>query len=292
MIKELIAMTMIEYAMTFLGTPYVWGGNEPHTGWDCSGFVNEVLRAYKIIDKQDYSSQMLYEKISNFDGAKSQIKEGSVLFFGKSLDKISHVGIAINDWQYIESGGGDSRSVNKGFVRIRPINYRRDLLTSTYIKPKSPKIGLIRMVPFINKMYMTYHSQKQRCNNSKNKSYPEYGASGIKVNYGFLEFLSWALSDLKRYSMENDLDETISVGRIDHSKSYEFGNIKLESLRDNTIERNERLGISNKKLTNEDVVEIRRLSNNGWSLNRIANRFGISFQHVSRIKNKQRYAEL
>ena len=35
-----------EYAMQFSGYPYVYGGNQP-SGWDCSGFVQYVVRAIR-----------------------------------------------------------------------------------------------------------------------------------------------------------------------------------------------------------------------------------------------------
>ncbi|NDD53888.1 peptidoglycan endopeptidase [bacterium] len=37
--------TLIQYAMRFVGVPYVYGGNNPLSGMDCSGFVCECLKA-------------------------------------------------------------------------------------------------------------------------------------------------------------------------------------------------------------------------------------------------------
>ena len=33
---------MVNYGLQFVGNRYVWGGNDPHTGADCSGFVKYV----------------------------------------------------------------------------------------------------------------------------------------------------------------------------------------------------------------------------------------------------------
>ena len=33
---------LVNYALQFVGNRYVWGGNDPHTGADCSGFVRYV----------------------------------------------------------------------------------------------------------------------------------------------------------------------------------------------------------------------------------------------------------
>lgn len=39
---------VVAYANTFVGNPYKWGGNDPHTGADCSGFVTYVFRHFGI----------------------------------------------------------------------------------------------------------------------------------------------------------------------------------------------------------------------------------------------------
>jgi cell wall-associated NlpC family hydrolase len=42
------ASAVISYARQFVGNPYVWGGTDPHTGADCSGFVQYVFRHFGI----------------------------------------------------------------------------------------------------------------------------------------------------------------------------------------------------------------------------------------------------
>jgi len=138
--------TMIIYAMSMLGTPYLYGGNSRLKGLDCSGFVNECLRSVGIIENKDYSAQMLYSELSTKDGYRSVLKRGSLLFFGPSRHKITHVGLALNSDLMIESGGGD-RNTTKFFdavnrnamVRIRPI--RKDLVACIY--PELTKNGNI-----------------------------------------------------------------------------------------------------------------------------------------------------
>lgn len=126
---------MVEYAKSFLGTPYIWGGNfggrSERGGLDCSGFVCEVLRGVGLLDKSDLSAQGLYEHYK--DSARSQLGKGSVLFFGQHRKQITHVAIALNDKLMIESGGGNhfttdvSEAKNRNaMVRFRPI--RQDLV--------------------------------------------------------------------------------------------------------------------------------------------------------------------
>ena len=46
--REALADSIIDYAKTFMGTPYVWGGNDPESGFDCSGFICYVYRNFDI----------------------------------------------------------------------------------------------------------------------------------------------------------------------------------------------------------------------------------------------------
>lgn len=39
---------VVNYAMQFVGNPYVWGGKDPHTGADCSGFTSYVYGHFGI----------------------------------------------------------------------------------------------------------------------------------------------------------------------------------------------------------------------------------------------------
>ena len=54
------------------------------------------------------------------------------VFFGKDADHITHVAVAIDVRLMIEAGGGGSKcktvSTSTGFVRVRPIDGRKDLV--------------------------------------------------------------------------------------------------------------------------------------------------------------------
>lgn len=127
------AHDLVTYAEEFIGTPYIYGGNSP-IGWDCSGFVCEILRAFGQIGRKDYSAQALYNELSDRD-LRSQLGSGALLFFGPNRQTIRHVAIAVNGEMMIESGGGDSSTLSlekawkqMAFVRKRPITWRSDLV--------------------------------------------------------------------------------------------------------------------------------------------------------------------
>ncbi|MBA3754834.1 MAG: C40 family peptidase [Nitrosomonas sp.] len=122
---------LINYLFNFIGSPYAWGKEGPSKlGFDCSGLMLEGLRSIGKWGKDDASSQGIFNK---FEPSNSLITLGKadcgcLLFFGKDKKSITHIGLAINNYQYIEAGGGDSKTVDKGMVRIRPLSWRKDLV--------------------------------------------------------------------------------------------------------------------------------------------------------------------
>lgn len=136
------ASDAVKYAHSFIGIRYRWGGNNPISGFDCSGLCCEILKAFGILQySQDLSAQDLAAFCLKAYGA-GEIKEGSILFFGKEK-QVTHVGIAIDGKFMIESGGGDSTVVNQemadiknAFVRIRPISMMKGFVFASNVFPE------------------------------------------------------------------------------------------------------------------------------------------------------------
>jgi len=91
-------------AKRFLGCPYLWGGVSPK-GFDCSGFTKSVfaLNGYKL--PRDANMQVNVGQAVEIDTSYSQLKIGDLLFFGKSADRITHVGIYLGGKKFIHSDG-------------------------------------------------------------------------------------------------------------------------------------------------------------------------------------------
>jgi cell wall-associated NlpC family hydrolase len=131
---------MTIYAESFLGKPYLWGGDDPINGMDCSGYIIECLKSVGLLpNKFDTTSQGLHDLLVASGGEKVlAAKEGDIVFFG--TPKITHVALAISKDLMFEAGGGDSSVVDSktaaaknAFVRMRPINMRADL--SAIVRP-------------------------------------------------------------------------------------------------------------------------------------------------------------
>lgn len=127
---------LIAYAKRFINTPYIYAANGAGA-MDCSALICETLKAFGFLDPgKDFSSQMIHDHLE-FIAKSSGIKKAAILFFGENKKKITHTSMAINEWQMIEAGGGDSTTVNMAeskrrgaMVRVRPINARRDLVAA------------------------------------------------------------------------------------------------------------------------------------------------------------------
>lgn len=131
---------LIQYALCFVGLPYRWGGDDSIYGFDCSGFVQELLMSVGEDPAGDQTAQGLYDyfKLKTDD---TEIREGTLLFFGKSPTQITHIALAINKDQMIEAGGGGSATTSleaaakaNAYIRIRPIYNRRDFVAA--LRPK------------------------------------------------------------------------------------------------------------------------------------------------------------
>jgi len=119
------------YIREFIGLPYIWGGDDPIKGFDCSGLCIEALRGVgRLPRKGDWSAHTLSTMFPPISGPQ----EGALVFYG-SPTKITHVAYCINDKFCIEAGGGgkDNQDIedaiyNNAYVRQRSILSRGDIV--------------------------------------------------------------------------------------------------------------------------------------------------------------------
>lgn len=91
---------VVVYALTFLGTPYRYGGNEPATGFDCSGFVRYVVGRTLELQLPRRSEEI--RKVGART-ALADVRPGDLLFFNTLGQPWSHVAIALGDGQFIHA---------------------------------------------------------------------------------------------------------------------------------------------------------------------------------------------
>lgn len=127
-------MTLSDYFKTFLGISYLYGGKNPLTGIDCSGLVSWCLHRFGVL-QLGLDAQDIYKTVHGSGTSLSEPKEGSLVFYGKSVNAIDHIAYALDKFMVIEAAGGDSSTTSLkeaqkrgACVRLSAFNYRKDLL--------------------------------------------------------------------------------------------------------------------------------------------------------------------
>ncbi len=82
----------VEWALSQIGTPYVWGGETPGVGFDCSGLVQAAYRAAGVSLPRVAQDQ--YDATPKVP-AGSPLLPGDLVFFGGGPGGIDHVGLFV-----------------------------------------------------------------------------------------------------------------------------------------------------------------------------------------------------
>lgn len=117
------ANELIVYATNLIGTPYVWGGNTPAQGLDCSGLLYYIQKkaGSEVEDMTASGYSTIGKKIDI-----GQKKPGDFLFFGRP---VTHCAIYVGNGYMIESRGGRKNTADNpgmGVVKSR-VSRRSDL---------------------------------------------------------------------------------------------------------------------------------------------------------------------
>ena len=109
---------VVNYALQFVGNPYVWGGNSLTKGCDCSGFVHQVYKyfGYNLVR---YSLSFLYEGVPV---SKSDMKPGDIVVYPRNSEGIGHVAIYIGNGKIVEA-----QSTKAGITCTRSVFYKEPL---------------------------------------------------------------------------------------------------------------------------------------------------------------------
>lgn len=118
---------LYDYALQFVGIPYIYGGENPAEGLDCSALVRWLLKSQGVRIDGSGNSQSLFNQFSKKNsGTKAGL--GALVFYGKGATGINHVAMCLDENLHIEAGGGSPTVLTRGaaflrtaFVRISPI---------------------------------------------------------------------------------------------------------------------------------------------------------------------------
>lgn len=103
-VSELIGQ-LLEYAQSFLGTRYVYGGASPN-GFDCSGFTQYCYRLIGVSINRTAQQQLS----NGVPVERDMLQPGDLVFFSNtyaSTDSITHVGIYLGDGNFIHAANSN-----------------------------------------------------------------------------------------------------------------------------------------------------------------------------------------
>jgi cell wall-associated NlpC family hydrolase len=132
-------------ALSFLGLPYKWGGDDPLVGFDCSGFIIEILKSVGYLPRSgDWRAQDLYNRFNQ--NSFSVAEEGCLVFWHNNIStlppyNIIHVEYCLGRELSIGASGGGGSTMTEAdaveqnaYIKIRPFRSRQNLVNN-FIDP-------------------------------------------------------------------------------------------------------------------------------------------------------------
>ncbi|MCD7908861.1 MAG: SH3 domain-containing protein [Clostridium sp.] len=105
---------VVNYAIQFVGNPYVWGGTSLTKGADCSGFTMQVMRQFGVSLPHYSGAQAKMGKPVK----SSEMRPGDLIFYANSGGTINHVAMYIGNGQIVHAASRTSG------IKISTWNYR------------------------------------------------------------------------------------------------------------------------------------------------------------------------
>jgi peptidoglycan DL-endopeptidase LytE len=120
--RKLDVTVLVADAAELLGKPYVWGGQTPQIGFDCSGFI------VYLFQKQGISLPRTVAAIWSVGTPVSSPSVGDIVFFETGKSGPSHAGIYIGNRQFVHSGsstGVTISSLDNSYWKARYLGAKR-----------------------------------------------------------------------------------------------------------------------------------------------------------------------
>ena len=105
---------IVNYALQFLGNPYVWGGTSLTRGCDCSGFTMKILENFGVsLPHYSGSQAQMGSKVTS-----DSMRPGDLIFYSNSRGTINHVAMYIGNGQIVHAAS------RRSGIKISSWNYR------------------------------------------------------------------------------------------------------------------------------------------------------------------------
>jgi cell wall-associated NlpC family hydrolase len=104
---------ILQTALGFRGVPYRYGGEDPRTGFDCSGFIRFVMAQHQLTLPRTTAEQFQIGRRV----APKDIQAGDLVFFSTVAPGASHVGLAIGPDEFVHA------PATSGVVRVERLEW-------------------------------------------------------------------------------------------------------------------------------------------------------------------------
>lgn len=117
-------------AIGLVGTPYVYGGNTPQSGFDCSGLIGYVYRDAAGIVLPRSTRELIAMPVPSI--SRDALQTGDLVFFATAGGgRVSHAGIYVGEGRFVHapSSGGTVRleSLSTAYWQKSYLNAKRVL---------------------------------------------------------------------------------------------------------------------------------------------------------------------
>lgn len=95
-----LGASLSNYATQFVGNPYVWGGEDPVNGADCSGFTQTIYRTFGMdLPRTAYRQSLVGREVS-----PEELQPGDLLCFQNTDEsQVGHVGIYLGNGKFVHA---------------------------------------------------------------------------------------------------------------------------------------------------------------------------------------------
>ncbi|MGP1349760.1 MAG: C40 family peptidase [Stomatobaculum sp.] len=114
---------VVDYALSFVGGRYVYGGTDPHSGVDCSGFTRYILSNAAGVSVGRTSRDQACEGTTISAG---EMQPGDLLFYG-SGSYVSHVAMYIGNGQIVHA------STERTGIKVSNWDYKAPLRIASFL---------------------------------------------------------------------------------------------------------------------------------------------------------------
>lgn len=119
---------VVEYALQYVGNPYVYGGSSLTRGTDCSGFTMSVYKNFGYdLYHNSYSQLVSTKKVK-----MKKIKPGDLIFYGSSKSNCSHVALYIGNHKVVHASTEQTGITISNYKYRKYVGVGRVLTSETY----------------------------------------------------------------------------------------------------------------------------------------------------------------